>query len=227
MEAESFRSCVALHKFAQGGLVMILFKRSFGGTAAAVFIFLAGMSAPALATPISYDEAVDGDIDTIFSTSFNFDVGVNIISGTQAFTIIMDYDFFNFTIASNQLLTGISYAYDPFDIEPNTFGIATNSILTRDSTFFASQIVDILHGGSPVDLFSGDLPLGAGLYQFRQGLFSRLGGGGYWNYTFSFTVVQISPVPLPAALPLFGSALGLFGFAGWRRRRKLESASAA
>lgn len=31
---------------------------------------------------------------------------------------------------------------------------------------------------------------------------------------------EIPPVPLPAALPLFGTGLGILGFLGWRRRRK-------
>jgi hypothetical protein len=30
----------------------------------------------------------------------------------------------------------------------------------------------------------------------------------------------LTPVPLPAALPLFAAALGGAGLAGWRRRRK-------
>lgn len=30
--------------------------------------------------------------------------------------------------------------------------------------------------------------------------------------------IIVPPVPIPAALPLFGSALGLFGFLGWKRR---------
>lgn len=30
----------------------------------------------------------------------------------------------------------------------------------------------------------------------------------------------VTQVPIPAALPLFGSALGLLGFAGWRRRQQ-------
>lgn len=204
---------------------MILFKWSFGGTAAAAIIFLAGMSAPALATTVSYDEAVDGDIDSLFSTSLNFDVGVNTVSGTQFFNISgFDVDNFGFVIASGQMLTSVSYAYDPFDVASNTSSLGPSQFLSSSSTILTSQVVVVLDGGSPVDLFSGFLPLGAGIYSLGQAL-RRNGDGGFWDYTFSFTVEQISAVPLPAALPLFGSALGLFGFAGWRRRRKLESAA--
>ncbi len=38
------------------------------------------------------------------------------------------------------------------------------------------------------------------------------GGSGVWAVP--------SPVPLPAALPLFGSALAMLGIVGWRRRRQ-------
>jgi len=30
-------------------------------------------------------------------------------------------------------------------------------------------------------------------------------------------------IPLPAALPLFGTGLGILGFLGWRRRRKAQA----
>ncbi|MHA1166072.1 MAG: PEP-CTERM sorting domain-containing protein [Alphaproteobacteria bacterium] len=35
---------------------------------------------------------------------------------------------------------------------------------------------------------------------------------------------QLNIVPLPAALPLFGTGLGMLGFLGWRRRRKMAAA---
>ena len=35
----------------------------------------------------------------------------------------------------------------------------------------------------------------------------------------SFLVRDVATVPLPAALPLLASALGFFGFMGWRRKR--------
>jgi len=31
---------------------------------------------------------------------------------------------------------------------------------------------------------------------------------------------NIPPVPLPAAMPLFGAGLAIMGFIGWRRKRK-------
>ena len=31
---------------------------------------------------------------------------------------------------------------------------------------------------------------------------------------------QLAPVPLPAALPLFATGLGVLGVLGWRRKRK-------
>jgi len=42
-------------------------------------------------------------------------------------------------------------------------------------------------------------------------------GGAFLNATLE---VEGSVVPLPAALPLFGTGLGLMGLFGWRRRRK-------
>lgn len=37
--------------------------------------------------------------------------------------------------------------------------------------------------------------------------------------TFAELSISVTPVPLPAALPLLASVLGLAGFVGWRRRR--------
>jgi len=35
--------------------------------------------------------------------------------------------------------------------------------------------------------------------------------------------VHLSPVPLPAALPLFGTGLGIMGFIAWRRKRRMAA----
>jgi len=53
-----------------------------------------------------------------------------------------------------------------------------------------------------------------------------LGDAGIAGETTDWTY-DISPVPLPATLPLFASALGLMGLLGWRRKRKNAIATAA
>ena len=39
------------------------------------------------------------------------------------------------------------------------------------------------------------------------------------NDNFTITSLTVTPVPLPAALPLFAGGLGLMGLLGWRRRQ--------
>lgn len=51
-------------------------------------------------------------------------------------------------------------------------------------------------------------------------LFGIGASGAYDNFTIKRLEVAISAIPLPAALPLYGSALALIGFLGWRQRRK-------
>jgi len=49
--------------------------------------------------------------------------------------------------------------------------------------------------------------------------------GGY-EVNFIFTT-ELNPVPLPAALPLFATGLGVMGLLGWRRKRQGAAAVAA
>ncbi len=42
-----------------------------------------------------------------------------------------------------------------------------------------------------------------------------------------FANIQVSATPLPAALPLFATGLGVMGLLGWLRKRKNATATAA
>jgi len=53
---------------------------------------------------------------------------------------------------------------------------------------------------------------------------------GRVNYTTTsgvWTQTNLSPVPVPAALPLFGTALAIMGLLGWHRRRQQAAAASA
>ncbi len=86
----------------------------------------------------------------------------------------------------------------------------------------------VASAASPEVLLASVLPLpGGDTYVFTH-FVSQLFVGGCtdvgttidcgveYDYTLEF---DVSPVPLPAALPLFGSALAMLGIVGWRRRR--------
>jgi hypothetical protein len=51
----------------------------------------------------------------------------------------------------------------------------------------------------------------------------------FWQATAfdNFTETVVGTTPLPAALPLFATGLGLMGLLGWRRKRKAQAAVAA
>lgn len=51
--------------------------------------------------------------------------------------------------------------------------------------------------------------------------FSAIASGG--QFIFSPGVLSVASTPLPAALPLFASGLGVLGAVGWRRKRKVAA----
>jgi hypothetical protein len=52
-------------------------------------------------------------------------------------------------------------------------------------------------------------------------------GAGSFTGTQTPITTEVLATPLPAALPLFASALGAMGFLGWRRKRKVAAPAAA
>lgn len=66
-------------------------------------------------------------------------------------------------------------------------------------------------------------PIGEGIYSLLigNGVFGTY-SEGHIDYTITFTVEspEISVVPLPAALPLYGAGVALLGFMGWMRKRR-------
>ena len=61
------------------------------------------------------------------------------------------------------------------------------------------------------------------LFQFYTFAFNGTASAGNTNVLLS--QVDVSNVPLPAALPLFATGLGALGLLGWRRKRKAQAAA--
>jgi hypothetical protein len=64
-------------------------------------------------------------------------------------------------------------------------------------------------------LFGPDI--GSGNFQISEGIL----GGAYGN----LQIETVAATPLPAALPLFATGLGVIGLFGWRKKRKLAQIS--
>ncbi len=84
----------------------------------AALVAITTFTNPTTAAVINYDEAVSGDLAVTSPTAmaithFNFDVGINKVSGSQGFADsqnnILDFDSFFFTIPASGRLTSVTF----------------------------------------------------------------------------------------------------------------------
>ena len=83
------------------------------------------------------------------------------------------------------------------------FGIGGISLGLFDDSWAGVTDISVLYGGALIESF---VLTSEAVTNFRIG-------------SVDFDLVQVSAVPLPAAIPLYGSGLALLGFLGWRKRR--------
>jgi len=199
--------------------------RSFGRFLALLLV-TAIMTGNTQAAPITYDEAVQGDLEFGFVGTLG--VGVNNVSGTIHFRTGGDFDFdlFSFAIPVGTRLVGASYTFSP--TFTNIGGAAVGYDLGQLPLSFPapppldSQLIDLLSASSPVLLFANALPLEAGSYGLTRGLLSLdclSEGPCSWqnDYTWALTVASEN-VPEPPSYVLISLALAALGFACRRKR---------
>jgi hypothetical protein len=170
------------------------------------------------AATVSYNEAISGDLNG--SQTFTFDVGANTITGTMSYDgFTYDFDSFVFVLPIGLRLTDVSVAFSSvftMATSPQMLSyLYTAPQLPNTPTLIEQDTIDLL-GSSPVSLFVSNLPLSYGAYSISNGFGNIAGVNASWNYTMTF---DVSKVPLPPALPLFATGLGLMGLFGWRQRR--------
>jgi hypothetical protein len=182
----------------------------------------------------SYDEtsAPSGDYDAIGGLD---DVGLfNLVAGTNTFTGSIytpndSSDAFVIGIGPDQTITGASILFGTNLDMFNPLFAAPGPIWTLEEssptpTIFAFNLG--VNGMDSAQSLSAIFSKGAGIYSMLigNGTFATNNSGPV-AYSMSFTVTStIAATPIPAALPLFASALGGLGFVGWRRKKAAAAA---
>lgn len=205
--------------------------------AIAGFVVIAG---PAVATPVNYNEAVDGDLPGGSPYPvLPLDVGVNTVTGTSDFdapsldSLSADFDDFEFTVPASTRLVSFGFTSSVTSVSgsPSWMRIETFIDTSDGATALACQENWVINDpafspnclvapSAPDGSFATAMPLDAGTYLLFMGQFeaSNLSVTDF-GYTWTLTVAAI-PEPASAAALLSGLvALGALRFPGRRKRR--------
>ena len=114
-----------------------------------------------------------------------------------------------------------------FDFGISAFGLDyVNNDGSSDFTLVTADGQTFAVGGPNSSGFFGftisDGTVNSFFFQDDPGGGQALISANYDNFRYS---PLLNPVPLPAALPLFGTGLGIMGFIGWRRKRRMAEAA--
>ena len=187
----------------------------------ALLLTFAMLFSPASAAPVSFSETFSqqsSDFPTVpgvlpgikVGVPFVLDVGSNNIAGSFCCgadgipSTGDDADSFQFTVPVGLEVTNILGSSNNPDGGHLTISLSGGALL-----------IDLLDGVGP-NLVGGNLILSAGLYDFT---FDNISTQGRWGVELIVDVASgISPVPIPAAVWLFGTGLlGLIGFSKCRK----------
>jgi hypothetical protein len=144
---------------------------------------------------------------------------------------VSDFNFTNVTdatTAGQALLDQVFIDNDPsapgglFDTDPElTVGCSNTvdciSLIPYGLRISNSSVADAIRVGNYDEITLPDFLLDNGLGRFIDFSDPVFSGSTFAVFT---PVSQISVVPLPAALPLYGTGLALMGFIGWRRKQR-------
>jgi len=190
------------------------------------------ISVPALAVPLSYSEALAGDI-TFPAPAFALDVGTNTVAGTTHFDVNrpgaprfdVDFDSFAFTVPSGAQLSGIALSFVTTTFNARRANLELRlcrevSVCGLDpGELLGSDFADLLGASRPVVDFGLAFPLLAGTYSlFVSGIGIAVADLGVpqasWSADYAWAL-SVQSVPEPTVLWLL--ALGLAGMATVRR----------
>jgi hypothetical protein len=204
----------------------------------------AGVTQPAVATPLNYNEAVSGDLpeDPPYPV-LPLGVGVNTVTGTSDFDALppaplsADFDDFEFTVpAGTQLVSfGFTSNVTSGSGSPTWMRIETFIDTSDASTALACEENWVINEPAfssaclvppfaPDGTFATVMPLDAGTYLLAMGQFAASNAGATdFSYTWTLTVQSI-PEPSSTTALLSGLiTLGALRFTSRRKRRAAYS----
>ena len=186
------------------------------GAALTVFAF----AAPAMAAPIDYTLTGTGS-GTLNGQMFTDDpFTINLLADTTGISPLsgaVDVNGGPATVTVDSLPTAT--LVNAAAAVNRTVGVAGFASTTGSNLFFATNAAFTTYALGFIDPTTGPA-FAAGT---ASATFGTTTGG---TFTITPTVgseATFSAVPLPAALPLFGSGLGALGLFGWRRKRRAQA----
>lgn len=172
---------------------------------------------PALAVPVAYDEAVDGDLSIqngFAMPALTFDVGTNTIKGAFTGATSTEFDNLVFFVPSGLVVTSgsVTLADVRGDVTIGIWVLRSGSNVIGDGT-----PIGTVEASSPGSATIPGLPFGGTTYNMRHTTIGSTNLDAVGSYVFEF-VVQASPAPVaePAATLMLGAGLAALGLA--RRR---------
>jgi hypothetical protein len=172
-----------------------------------------GFSATDLANGVEGVNGADFDhgkryYDYVFSFTLKTAADVMVGATATAGTNVLESHAALFS--SSPAGTSLDVGHNP---GPLTSLTDTSGLLTAVSSGPGNSVLNTLTAAN----------LAAGTYYLR--LFGVIAGNSDINSHLVGLSGTVAATPIPAALPLFGTALGLFGFLGWRRKSAAAAAA--
>ncbi|GEQ98326.1 hypothetical protein JCM17844_19630 [Iodidimonas gelatinilytica] len=190
-----------------------------------VTLFTASLEAKA--TPIHYDEAIDGLLR--FNAPLTMGVGTNVVEGRgcwieRGFSPCLKVNDFSFEIAEGTQLVGYRFILEDLSVIGPILYWESTSFLQDISTgaILAGPRANWL-GGTATHAFT-DIVLGPGTYRSLWNM-ARLGFGGVWDFRIELDVVSTNLVAVaePQTLALFLICLmGLTGLVVMNKRERVK-----
>jgi hypothetical protein len=125
------------------------------------------------------------------------------------------------TLSLTHTAGGPTLVGEPDAVLSFSFGNGSGNFVEHLGSLSPVILQDVTNG---TPLFEVDLiGTGIGNLAFQNVLFTAysvlLNGNEMVSFNYGALTITPAPVPLPAALPLFATGLGVLGLLGWRRRR--------